>query len=190
MASLKTELDNLVLDQFKSVPAYLNKVNNVLDNDVVNKTAYDKFHIKVNTYDIRIPSTSGLVRKTQYDSEKQDLEKKNGNSIPNTSGVVKNTYRRTENREIENKIPSVTSSVTTAALNIKETEIASKIPVLLIYKLKLLWIQNLQNLKVKYIPYITNLPVNFALNTKATKIENKIPDTAAFNSTPEIKNKF
>ena len=37
---------------------------------------YGKLPIKVNAVDIWIPSTSGLVTKTQNDSEKQRFEKK------------------------------------------------------------------------------------------------------------------
>ena len=46
------------------------------DNDVVKNTVYNQLVTKVNLIDNKIPSTSGLVSKTQYDSHKQGLDKK------------------------------------------------------------------------------------------------------------------
>ena len=40
------------------------------DNDVVKNTVYNQLVTKVNFIDNKIPSTSGLVSKTQYDSHK------------------------------------------------------------------------------------------------------------------------
>ena len=42
----------------------------MVDNDIVEKTLYDKLVIKVNIIDTEIASTSGLVTKTQYHSDK------------------------------------------------------------------------------------------------------------------------
>ena len=58
----------------------LSKSNDVVNNDVVKKTVYDKLAAKVNNIDI-----SGFVLKTKYDTDKSDLEKK----IPDTSELVK-----------------------------------------------------------------------------------------------------
>ena len=41
-----------------------------MDNDVVKNTVHDKLFIEVSAIDKKIPSTSGLVTKTQYDSDK------------------------------------------------------------------------------------------------------------------------
>ena len=46
-----------------------------------------------------MPSTSGLVTKTQYDADKQGLEKKIeevNKKIPNTSGLSKKTDYKTK----------------------------------------------------------------------------------------------
>ena len=75
--------------------------------------------------DTKIPSTAGLVFKTQYDSDKQSLKKKIydvGKHIPNTSGLVKKTDYNTNITEIKNKIPTLTGLVTTAAVNRKATD--------------------------------------------------------------------
>ena len=41
MSSLKSEIDKLDIDKLKPVPTDLSKLSNVVDNDVINNTAYD-----------------------------------------------------------------------------------------------------------------------------------------------------
>ena len=53
------------------VPNDLAKLSNVVKDDVVKKTVYDKLVAKVNNID-----TTGIVLKTTYDTVKSDLEKK------------------------------------------------------------------------------------------------------------------
>ena len=48
--------------------------------------------------------------------------------IPSTSGMIKKTDYNTKIREIENTISSITGLVTSTVLNIKATEIVNKIP--------------------------------------------------------------
>ena len=65
----------------------MSKLINAVDNDVVKETIYDKLVTKVNAIDTEISSTGGLVFKTQYDSGKQNLDKKIedvNQKIPNT----------------------------------------------------------------------------------------------------------
>ena len=88
LASLKAEIDKLDIDKLITVPADLNKLSDVVKNDVVRKTVYDKLVAKVNNIDI-----SGFVLKTKYDTDKSNLEKKISDAdkeIPDTSGLVKN----------------------------------------------------------------------------------------------------
>ena len=76
--------------------------------------------IKVNAIYTKIPSTSGLLTKTYYDSDKKGLEKKIEDvdkKISNTNWLVKKIT------EIENKIPSDYRSVITPAVNAKVIEI-------------------------------------------------------------------
>ena len=58
------------------VPTDLSKLSNVVKNDVIKKTEYDKLVAEVNNID-----TSGFVLKTKYDTDKSELE----NRIPDTS---------------------------------------------------------------------------------------------------------
>ena len=65
----------------------MSKLSNVVNNDIVEKTVYDKLVGKVNNIDI-----SGFVLKTKYDTDKSDLEKKISDAdkeLPDTSGLVK-----------------------------------------------------------------------------------------------------
>ena len=46
--SLKTKVDKLYIDKLAAVPVDLSKLSDVVKNDVVKKTAYDKSAAKVN----------------------------------------------------------------------------------------------------------------------------------------------
>ena len=71
LASVKAEVDKLDIDKLVSLPVDLNKLSDVVKNDVVKKTVYDKLVSKVNSID-----TNGFVSKTKYDTDKTELEKK------------------------------------------------------------------------------------------------------------------
>ena len=65
LANLKTEVDTLDTDKLKTVPVDLSKLSNVVKNEVIKKTEYDKLVNKVNNID-----TSGFILKTKYDADK------------------------------------------------------------------------------------------------------------------------
>ena len=71
LASLKTEVDKLDIDKLAPVPVDLSKLSDVVKNDVVKKAVYDKLVAKVNNID-----TSEFVLKTNYQTDKAELEKK------------------------------------------------------------------------------------------------------------------
>ena len=84
------------------------KLSNVVKNDVVKKTEYNKLVTNVNNID-----TTGFVLKSKYNTDKSGLEKKISDTekkIPNTSAFVKKKQpkKKTDNSskitEIENKI--------------------------------------------------------------------------------------
>ena len=62
------------------VPVVLSKLSDVVKNDVIKKTVYDKLVAKVDSIDI-----NNFVLKTRYDIDKSKLE----NKILDTSGLVK-----------------------------------------------------------------------------------------------------
>ena len=94
----------------------MSKLSDVVKNDVVKKTVYDKLAAKVNNID-----TSAFVLKTKYQTDKAELEKK----ISDLTDFVKKAKLKLENEipdvrslaiktaltAVENKIPSVSSLV-------------------------------------------------------------------------------
>ena len=71
LASLKAKTDKIDIDKWKAVPVDLIKLNNVVNNEVVKKTVYNKLVSKEFNID-----TSGFVLTTKYNGGKSDLEKK------------------------------------------------------------------------------------------------------------------
>ena len=98
LASLKTEVDKLDIDKLVPVPVDLSNLSDIVKNDVVKKTAYDKLVAKVTSI-----GTSRFVLKTKYDTEKSEIE----NKIPDTGGLVKKTDYNAKISEIEGKIASI-----------------------------------------------------------------------------------
>ena len=87
LANLKIEVDKFDIAELIPVPDDLANLSNVVKNDVVKKTEYDKLVTKVDNID-----TTGFVSKTKYDTDKSDLEKKISDAekkVPNTNGLVK-----------------------------------------------------------------------------------------------------
>ena len=73
------------------VPVDLSKLRDLVKNDIVKKNAYNKLVTEVNNID-----TSGFVLKTEYNTDKSELE----NKIHDTCGLVKKTDYDTKITEI------------------------------------------------------------------------------------------
>ena len=116
LANLKTEVDKLDIDKLATVSVDLSKLSNVVKNDVVKKTVYDKLVTKVNNID-----TSGLVKKTNYNTKITEIKDK----IPDSSSFVKKTDYNTKITEIEGKIPDISGLATKTALTTVENIIPS-----------------------------------------------------------------
>ena len=116
LANLRTKVDKLDIDKLAPVPVDLSKLSDVVKNDVVKKTVYDKLFTKVNNIDI-----SDFVLKTKYNTDKTELEKK----IPYASNLVKRTNYNTKITELENKIPDISNLATKTALTTAENKIPS-----------------------------------------------------------------
>ena len=65
LANLKTKVDKLDIDKLVPIPNDLSKLSNVVKNEVVKKTEYNKLVTKVSNID-----TSDSVLKTKYSTEK------------------------------------------------------------------------------------------------------------------------
>ena len=72
LANLKTEVDKLDIGKLAPVPVDFSKVSDVVKNNVVKKTVYNKLVAKVNNTD-----TSDFILKTRYNTDKTELEKMN-----------------------------------------------------------------------------------------------------------------
>ena len=110
LANLKTEIDKLDIDKLVPVSVDLSKLSDVVKNDVVKKTLFDKMVVKVDNID-----TSDHVLKTIYNTDKTELGKK----IPNVTNFVK----KTKVTELENKIPDISNIATKTALTLVENKI-------------------------------------------------------------------
>ena len=116
LSKLKSEVDKLDVDKLTTVPVDLSKLSNVVKNNVVKKTVYDKLVAKVNNI-----NTSGLVKKTDYNTKISEIEHK----IPDTTSFVKKTDYNTKITEIEGKIPDISGLATKTALTAVENKIPS-----------------------------------------------------------------
>ena len=112
LANLKTEVDKLDIDKLVPIPVDLSKLSDVVKNDVVKKTVYNKLVAKVDNID-----TSDFVLKTKYQTDKTELE----NKIPDVSNLVK----KTKLTELENKISDISNLATKTALTTVKKKIAS-----------------------------------------------------------------
>ena len=102
LADLKTEVDKLDIDKLVAVPVDLSKLSDLVKNDVVKKTVYDKLVAKVDNID-----TSDFVLKTKYQTDKTELE----NKIPYVTDFVK----KVKLTELENKISDISNLATKTA---------------------------------------------------------------------------
>ena len=68
-AGLKTEVDKLDIDMLVLIPVDLSKLSDVVKNDVVKKTEYNKLVTKVDNID-----NTNFVKKTKYEKDGSDFE--------------------------------------------------------------------------------------------------------------------
>ena len=69
LAALKTEVDKIDTDKLKAVPDDLAKLSNVVKNDVVKKTDYNKLMSNVDGID-----TSAFVTRTKFTADTNALD--------------------------------------------------------------------------------------------------------------------
>ena len=150
LASLKTEVDKLDINKLTSVPIDLAKLSNVVKNDVVKKTEYDKLVNKVNGID-----NINFVSRTKYEKDGSDFEDKIDKiekTIPDISDLVKKSALTA----IENKIPDISGLATKSALTTVETKVPDV------------------STLVKKTDYDTKIS-GLATNSSLTAVENKVP---------------
>ena len=149
IASLKTEVDKIDADKLKTFPVDLAKLSNVVKNDVVKKTEYNKLVTNVNSID-----TTNFVKKNKYEKDGSDFEDKISKidkKIPDLSSLVKKTNFNSKITGVEGKIPIITGLATGSELTAVENK----------------------------IPNISSLVKKTDFNTKVTEIEGKISDVSS-----------
>ena len=112
LASLKSEVGKLDIDKLTPVPNDLAKLSNVVKNDVVKITEYDKLVAKVNCID-----TTNFDSKTKYEKDGSDFEDKISKidkKIPDVNDLVKKSALTA----VENKIPDIRCLATTFELQL------------------------------------------------------------------------
>ena len=111
LANLKTEVDKLDIDKVAYVPLDLSKLSNIVKNDLVKKTEYNKLVTKVDNID-----ASDFVLKANYNTKITELE----NKIPDISNFATKAALTT----VDSNIPSISNLATKTAL----TTVENKIP--------------------------------------------------------------
>ena len=116
----------------KTIPVDLNKLSDVVDNEVVKNTKFSTLKTKVKNLENKIiPDAITLIHINQYNTDKQNLEEKSGDlhkNIPNLSGLETTTALNAKVSEVENKLADASSLVTTTVANTKISEVENKTP--------------------------------------------------------------
>ena len=71
--NLKTKVRDLDVGKLKTVAVDLKMVSDVVDNEVVENTKFNTVKRKVNNLDQKVPDTTTLIHRNQYDRNKQNL---------------------------------------------------------------------------------------------------------------------
>ena len=69
MNTLKTKVDNLIIDKLK-------KLNDLVKKKVLNKSVQNKLNTKVNNLENKIPDAPNLIHTNQYNADKQSSKQK------------------------------------------------------------------------------------------------------------------
>ena len=74
----KTKVEDLDVGKLKTVPVDLKKLNDVVDNKVIENAKFNTLKTIVNSLERKIPDATTLIQLNQYNTDKQNLEKKIG----------------------------------------------------------------------------------------------------------------
>ena len=76
--NLKRKVDNLNVGKLKTVLIDFKKLSDVVNNEVVKNTKFNTLKTKVKNLETKIPDATTLIHINQYNTDKQNLEKKIG----------------------------------------------------------------------------------------------------------------
>ena len=102
--NLKTKVDDLDICKLKTVPVDLKKISDAVDNEVVKNAKFNTLKTKENNIENKIPEATTLIHINQYNTDKQNLEKKKTEDVdkkmPDTSGLLNATVLKTKISQI------------------------------------------------------------------------------------------
>ena len=75
--NFKAKVDDLDVGKLKTVSVDLNNLSDVVDNEVVKNAKFNRLNTKINSLEKKIPDTTTLIHINQYNTDKQNLDKKN-----------------------------------------------------------------------------------------------------------------
>ena len=78
LSNLETKVDDLDVGELKSISVELKNLSDVEVNEVVKNTKFDKLKTKLNNLEKKIPDATTIIHINQYNTDKQNLEKKIG----------------------------------------------------------------------------------------------------------------
>ena len=82
--NLKIKVEDLDVGKLKTVPVDLKKLSEVVTTEVVKNTKFNTLKVKVNSLENKVPDATTLIHINQYNTDKQNLEKKLEMLIKNT----------------------------------------------------------------------------------------------------------
>ena len=112
MNNLNTKVDDSDVNELKAVPIGRKELSDLVDDGIVKNTKFSTLKTKITKLEQKILDATTLIRINQYNSDKQNLERKNGDvdqKIPNTSSLVTTIVLNAKISEAENKIPDNSS---------------------------------------------------------------------------------
>ena len=140
MNNSKTKVDlDVDFGKLKTVPINLKKIGDIVIKEVVKNAKFSTLKTKVNELDKKIPDTTTLIRINQYNTDKQNLQKKirdvekkstrrcvsvtttvlntKVSEVEDTSSLVATTVPNTKIGEVRDKIPNHDAYITTQEFN-------------------------------------------------------------------------
>ena len=112
--NFKTKVHDLDVGKLKAVPVDLKKLSDIVDNEVVKNTKFDRLKTKVNNLEKKTPNATTLIHVSQYNTD-QNIQCKKLEMVikivPDANGLVTTTVLNTKISEVRNKLADTSSLV-------------------------------------------------------------------------------
>ena len=114
---MKRKVEKIDVYKLVPVPVDLNKLSDVVKNDIVEKNVYDA---KIEDIEDKIPDIANLAPNTTLKAKVNEVK----NEIPSIINLATNASLNAKTNEVKGEIPGITNLATTAAF----TTVENKIP--------------------------------------------------------------